>query len=65
MRYRTFIRNWYRVNKNWTGGLEPHIGRSIQHRTHDTREEARAECDKYNDTHKPGKLSRKMEFEAI
>jgi hypothetical protein len=62
--YHTFIRTWWKVNKSWPGGLEPHPGRKQHNRTHNTADEARRECEEYNRTHNPGKLSRKMEFES-
>jgi len=61
--YRTFIRTWWRENKDWPNGLEPHAGRKSYRSSFSTEEEARAACEHYNSTHKPGRLSRKMEYE--
>ena len=60
----TFTRTWYRPNKAWPGGLEPHAGR--RHYTGHTYGEesaARAACREWSDSHDPGRLSRKMEYE--
>lgn len=62
--YRTFTRTWWRNNREWPNGLEPCPGRQYtHHRNIKTEEEAREICRQYNETHKPGRLSRKMEFE--
>lgn len=66
MAYRVFTRNWWKHNQEWPGGLEPDPGA----RKHTlgkvkTEEEARAMCKQYNDTHDPGLLSRKAEYEEI
>lgn len=64
MSYSTFTRNWWKLNSSWPEGLEPCAGRKRYYtRNHDTQDEARAECKEWNDTHSPGKLSRKMEYE--
>lgn len=64
MGYNVFVRNWWVANKDWPDGLEPGPGPKTHLKTVDTIEEARKECQEYNDTHKPGKLSRKAEFES-
>ena len=62
--YQVFTRTWWAHNKDWPNGLEPCPGRKTTiHRNVETAEEARALCQEYNRTHKPGKLSRKLEFE--
>ena len=63
MNYKIFTRTWWKVNHQWPNGLEPHAGRkyTIDHAS--TEEEARKICREYNDTHNPGKLSRKAEYE--
>ncbi len=62
--YRTFTRTWWRSNPAWPGGREPEAGSRRYHSRHMTEEGARAECQEWNATHKPGKLSRKMEYES-
>lgn len=66
MCYRVFVRNWWKRNPEWPNGLEPGPGprRTLQAHVA-TEEEARAICRRYNETHKPGKLSRKAEYESI
>ena len=61
--YRTFTRTWWKRNKAWPGGLEPHAGRRTYAGVYSTEEEARACCHAYNATHPAGFLSRKMEYE--
>jgi hypothetical protein len=62
--YRVFVRNWWRVNPKWPGGLEPDPGaRKTTLARRLTEEEAQAMCQKYAATHKPGRLSRKAEYE--
>lgn len=62
--YRVFVRDWWKPNPAWPNGLEPDggarkttIGRGM------TEEEARVLCERYARTHKPGRLSRKAEYE--
>lgn len=64
--YRVFTRTWWKKNRNgkWPDGLEPHMGRKTTIGYTSTREEAVAMCKEWNDTHDPGRLSRKAEFEA-
>ena len=62
-RYRVFTRTWWRFNSEWPSGREPHLGRKYTIGWADTAEEARAIGQRYNDTHKPGPLSRKAEYE--
>lgn len=61
--YDVFTRTWWRNNPSWPKGLEPCPGRKTYLRKHVTWEDARAICEQYNSTHKPGRLSRKAEFE--
>ena len=63
--FKVFTRNWWRENKDWPKGLEPHAGRKYTIDTVSTEEEARKICQEYNKTHKPGRLSRKAEYESI
>ena len=58
--YKTFIRNWYK--KSASGAIEPGPGRKSWGNSYYTEDEAREACSRYNSTHEPGKLSRKMEY---
>jgi hypothetical protein len=61
--YRVFVRNWWRQNPSWPAGLEPDPGaRKTTLARVSTEEEAQELCRQYNDTHKPGRLSRKAEY---
>ena len=63
--YRVFTRTWWKHNAEWPNGLEPCPGRkTVIHRRVETEDEARKLCQEYNRTHKPGKLSRKAEYET-
>lgn len=63
--YDVFTRTWWRKNKNWPNGLEPSLGRKTYiHRAIKTEEQARQLCADHQETHKPGKLSFKAEFES-
>jgi hypothetical protein len=64
-KYNVFTRTWWKANKQWPDGLEPHMGRKTYLRHNVTREEALRICQEYNSTHKPGKFSRKAEFQAV
>ena len=61
--YRAFTRTWWRHNPVWPDGLEPGAGRktTLGHRL--TEAKARQVCRQYNDSHRPGRLSRKAEYE--
>ena len=61
--YNVFVRNWYRRNPAWPGGREPGAGPKRYLRRSVTYDDARAICREYNDSHNPGLLSRKAEFE--
>ena len=61
--YNVFVRNWWTPNAAYPNGLEPCPGRKTYVRKHVTYSDARAICQRYNETHKPGRLSRKAEFE--
>jgi hypothetical protein len=64
--YRTFIRNWYRYERGPFGRrLVPNYGgRKTRVDSGLTYAQAQRACAAYNDSHKPGPLSRKMEFES-
>ena len=66
MAYRVFTRTWWIRNPAWPNGREPGAGRktTIAKRV-ETEAEARAICQRYNATHKPGELSRKAEYERL
>lgn len=62
--YRVFTRTWWKRNPNWPGGREPGTGRKYSiARFVETEEQARAIARRYNDSHDPGFLSRKAEYE--
>lgn len=63
--YRVFTRTWWRRNPDWLNGLEPGAGpRSYRgHPKHLTESEAQRYCRGWNETHEPGQLSRKAEYE--
>jgi len=60
--FRTFTRTWWKKNPRWPNGLEPHAGRKTFYGKYFSEGEAREACGKYNSAHKPGQLSRKMEY---
>ena len=63
MRYKVFVRNWWKHNPSWPNGLEPDAGaRKTTLRRGLTEEEALQLCRWYNENHKSGKLSRKAEY---
>ena len=62
--YKVFTRTFWKANDNWPNGLEPHLGRKTLLALVSTRKQAIEECENYNTTHKPGRLSRKAEFES-
>ena len=65
MAYRVFKRTWWRNNPSWPNGLEPCPGRKTTLvKSVETQEEARRICKQYNETHEPGRLSMKAEFES-
>ena len=62
--YRVFVRTWWKNNPGWPNGLEPCPGRKTTIRKGvKTEGEARSICEVYNANHKPGRLSRKAEYE--
>lgn len=65
MTYRIFTRRWWRANKNWPNGLEPHAGKQRTIGQAMTEDEAIKVCRNWNETHSPGLFSRKAEFEEI
>jgi hypothetical protein len=62
--YYVFTRTWWKRNPDWPGGREPGAGRKTTlARNVPTETEARAICKRYNDSHDPGFLSRKAEYQ--
>jgi hypothetical protein len=65
--YRVFVRNWWRWDRAPFSGARVRVpdpgARKTTLATHCTYDEARAMCEQYAQTHKPGPLSRKAEFE--
>jgi hypothetical protein len=62
--YYCFTRNWWTRNPNYPGGKEPRPGRKYTHyRNIRTEEEAQRLCKEWNETHDPGPLSKKMEYD--
>lgn len=64
--YRVFVRNWWRWERDRMGmrRLVPDPGaRKTTLATHCTEVEARALCEEYAKSHRPGPLSRKAEYE--
>jgi len=63
--YHVFHRTWWKLNPSWPNGREPGAGRKTTIRRNvPTIADARAICATWNAEHRPGKLSRKAEFEA-
>jgi hypothetical protein len=65
--YRVFVRNWWRweYQRDTTRNLVPDPGaRKTTLATRCTEQEAQAICRRYAETHKPGPLSRKAEYES-
>jgi hypothetical protein len=59
-----FTRTWWRRNPSWPGGREPGAGKKhTLARNVKTEAEAQAICRRYNDSHDPGFLSRKAEYD--
>ena len=63
--YRAFTRTWWRNNDSgeWSNGLEPCPGRKTTIGRRLTEDEARRLCKAWNAGHRPGRLSRKAEYE--
>jgi hypothetical protein len=62
-KYIIFTRTWWKENKEWPNGLEPHAGRKKVIGFAQTEEEAQTICKEWNAGHNPGRLSRKAEFD--
>jgi hypothetical protein len=61
--FRVFTRTWWRDNPAWPNGLEPCPGRKRTIGFRASEQEAQELARAYNETHKPGRLSRKAEYE--
>ena len=66
--YDVFVRDWWRPagkgDAGWPGGRVPCPGERTYLAESVTWTEARAMCAEYNDSHDPGPMSRKAEFES-
>ena len=66
--YQIFIRNWWRWELDSQGQkhLVPHpTARKTNYAKVNSEEKAREICQRYNETHKAGPLSRKAEYTKI
>ncbi len=61
--YNVFHRTWWIENPAWPGGRDPGAGEKTYLAEDVSYAEARAIAREYNETHEPGFLSRKAEFE--
>lgn len=61
--YNVFHRTWWQPNPAWPNGREPGAGERHYIEKHVTREDALELCREWNDSHDPGQLSDKAEFE--
>jgi hypothetical protein len=63
-----FVRNWWRMEPSRFGGPATKVPDPGARKTYIARrvteEEARQICQRYAATHKPGRLSRKAEYES-
>lgn len=60
--YTVFTRTWWKSNKNYPNGLEPHMGKRKVIRKGLSIEQARKECEQWNNNNPAGKYSRRAEF---
>jgi hypothetical protein len=66
MAFRVFVRDWWKPNPAWPNGREPGAGpRHVIRARVETEAEAHALARRYNETHDPGPLSRKAEYESL
>jgi hypothetical protein len=64
--YDVFIRTWWKYEyKNGNQVKVPHVGRKSFIARRVLLERARQLCEDYNNSHNPGPLSRKAEFESV
>jgi hypothetical protein len=62
--YNVFHRTWWLNNPSWPNGLEPGAGRKTYLAKHVTYADAREIQREYNETHTPGRVCRKADFET-
>lgn len=62
--YNVFVRTWWKENKSWPNGLEPHMGRKTFLAYNLNYEDAILRAKQYNDSHNPGRYSRKAEISS-
>ena len=61
--YQVFTRNWWKYEyRNGKKEIVPGPGRKTILGYTNSEQDARTVCKEYNDTHKPGPLSRKAEY---
>jgi hypothetical protein len=60
--YQVFVRTWWKPNKDWPGGLEPHAGRKKVIGYAESEVEAQGIAINYNRWNRPGRLSKKAEY---
>ena len=63
--YKVFHRTWWRENKDWPNGLEPHIGKSHYICKVRTEGEAIDACQAWNANHDAGRYSDKAEYTKV
>lgn len=68
--FRVFVRSWWRKalpsDGRWPNNLVPNAGgRKTTLRKVHTEAEAQQVCKEYNDSHNPGKYSRKAEYVGV
>lgn len=63
MSYTVFHRTWWKRNPNWPEGREPGMGKRHFIAKAWSEEEARQLCREWNQSHDPGLLSDKAEYE--
>lgn len=62
-RFKMFTRTWWKLNASWPDGREPSMGPKHTLGYADSEEEAIRFCREWNGANKPGKLSKKCEYE--
>lgn len=63
MSYTVFHRTWWKRNPDWPDGREPGVGKRYFIAKVWNEEEARQLCREWNQSHDPGLLSDKAEYE--
>lgn len=62
-KYDVFHRTWWKDNPSWPYGLEPRAGKKTYFAKGVSWSLAKEICREWNSEHKPGRLSRRAEFE--